>query len=124
MMEQYRQDKSTLLLAFIVGLATNGTFSAVFSSVVSFSVFPLITLILSIYCIHQRYLNYSMPDGMPKLVVACFLLGLFSYSAIIRVEYPEIGSNFLPAVMGTVLVFWIYRKVKIRKNQAITENCH
>lgn len=99
-------------------------FQQFFSSVVSFSVFPLITLILSVYCIHQRYLNYSMPDGMPKLVVACFLLGLFSYSAIIRVEYPEIGSNFLPAVMGTVLVFWIYRKVKIRKNQAITENCH
>ncbi|CBJ83366.1 putative membrane protein [Xenorhabdus bovienii str. Jollieti] len=118
-MEQYRQDKSTMLLALIVGLATHGTFSAFFNSLVPFSIFPIIALVLSLYCLHHRYLNYPMADGLPKLVAGCFFLGIFIYSAIIRVEYPEIGSNFLPVVIDAALVFWIYRKIKGRKQQAI-----
>ncbi|MEQ1975606.1 YijD family membrane protein [Xenorhabdus sp. SGI240] len=116
-MEQYRQDKSTMLLALIVGMATHGTFSIFFNSFVPFSIFPLIALALSLYCLHQRYLNYPMADGLPKLAVGCFFLGMFVYNAFIRMEYPAIGSNFLPVVIGTVLVFWIYLKMKKRKQQ-------
>ncbi|PHM38638.1 YijD family membrane protein [Xenorhabdus innexi] len=116
-MEQYRQDKSTMLLALIVGLATHGTFSAFFNSLIPFSIFPIITLALSLYCLHQRYLNYPMAEGLPKLAVGCFFLGLFAYNAIIRVNHPEIGSNFLPVVVGTGLVFWLYVKLKGRKQQ-------
>ncbi|MDX7998906.1 YijD family membrane protein [Xenorhabdus sp. Reich] len=118
-MEQYRQDKSTMLLALIVGLATHGTFSAFFNVYVPFSIFPIIALVLSLYCLHQRYLNYPMAEGLPKLATGCFFLGMFMYSAFIRMEYPAIGSNFLPVIIGTVLVFWIYMKVKGRKKQAI-----
>ncbi|AOM41687.1 YijD family membrane protein [Xenorhabdus hominickii] len=119
-MEQYRQDKSTMLLALIVGLATHGTFSAFFNSFVPFSIFPIIALVLSVYCLHQRYLNYPMAEGLPKLATGCFFLGMFMYSAFIRMEYPEIGSNFLPVIIGTVLVFWLYLKVRGRKQQAMT----
>ncbi|SFU94543.1 YijD family membrane protein [Xenorhabdus koppenhoeferi] len=118
-MEQYRQDKSTMLLALIVGLATHGTFSTFFNSYISFSIFPIIALVLSLYCLHQRYLNYPMAEGLPKLTIGCFFLGMFMYSAFIRMEYPEIGSNFFPVVIGTALIFWIYLKVKGRKQQAI-----
>ncbi|PHM39516.1 membrane protein [Xenorhabdus mauleonii] len=114
-MEQYRQDKSTMLLALIVGLATHGTFSTFFNSYVSFSIFPIITLALSLYCLHQRYLNYPMAEGLPKLATGCFFLGMFVYSAFIRVKHPEIGSNILPVIIGTVLVFWIYLKARERK---------
>ncbi|WP_340617984.1 YijD family membrane protein [Xenorhabdus entomophaga] len=117
-MEQYRQDKSTMLLALIVGMATHGTFSAFFNSHVPFSVFPIIALALSLYCLHQRYLNYPMAEGLPKLATGSFFLGMFMYSAFIRMEYPEIGSNFLPVVIATVLVFWIYLKMKGRKQQS------
>ncbi|WP_338883738.1 MULTISPECIES: YijD family membrane protein [Xenorhabdus] len=116
-MEQYRQDKSTMLLALIVGMATHGTFSAFFNSFVPFSIFPLIALALSLYCLHQRYLNYPMAEGLPKLATGCFLLGIFMYSAFIRMEYPAIGSNLLSVIIGTVLVFWIYLKMKKRKQQ-------
>ncbi|AYA41477.1 YijD family membrane protein [Xenorhabdus nematophila] len=118
-MEQYRQDKSTMLLALIVGLATHGTFSAFFNSHVPFSIFPIIALVLSLYCLHQRYLNYPMAEGLPKLATGCFFLGMFMYSAFIRMEHPAIGSNFFPVVIGTALVFWIYLKVRGRKQQAI-----
>ncbi len=116
-MKQSGQDKGTLLLALIAGLSINGTFTAIFSSVVPFSLFPLIALVLTIYCLHQRYQNRSMPLGLPGLAAACFILGVLLYSAVVRAEYPAIGSNFVPAVLSVVLVFWIGVKIRNRKEQ-------
>ncbi|MBG6240572.1 MAG: DUF1422 family protein [Candidatus Symbiopectobacterium sp. Dall1.0] len=77
------QEKGTLVLALIAGLSVNGSFAALFSSIVPFSVFPLVALVLSVYCLHQRYLNIEMPEGIPLLAAACFLLGLLLYSALV-----------------------------------------
>ncbi|MCA6953977.1 YijD family membrane protein [Pectobacterium polaris] len=115
MTEKSHQEKGTLVLALIAGLSVNGAFAALFSSIVPFSIFPLIALILSIYCLHQRYLHHSMPEGIPMLAAASFLLGLLIYSAIVRVEYPAIGSNFIPSILCVVLVFWIGLKLRRRK---------
>ena len=109
------KDKGTLVLAFLTGLSINGTFSALFSSVVPFSIFPIIALCLAVWSLHQRYLNRSMPEGMPSLAAGCFLFGVFLYSALVRAEYPEIGSNFIPTVLMVAAVFWIITKWK-RKN--------
>lgn len=119
-MEKPGRENGTLLLALIAGLSINGSFAALFSSVVPFSIFPILTLVLAVYCLHQRYLHRAMPDGMPKLAAATFLLGVLLYSAIVRAEYPQIGSNFLPAIISVVLVFWIGIKLKARK--ALDEN--
>ncbi|GKW03792.1 YijD family membrane protein [Pectobacterium carotovorum] len=115
MTDKPHQEKGTLVLALIAGLSVNGAFAALFSSIVPFSIFPLIALVLSIYCLHQRYLHHSMPEGIPMLAAASFLLGLLIYSAIVRVEYPAIGSNFIPSILCVVLVFWIGLKLRRRK---------
>lgn len=109
------RDKGTLLLTFLTGLSINGSFSVLFSAVVPFSVFPLIALGLSAWCLHQRYLNRAMPDGMPSLAAGFFLLGILLYSAIVRAEYPEIGSNFVPTILMVAVVFWIAVKWRARK---------
>lgn len=114
--KQPRRETGTLLLALITGLAINGSFNALFSGFVPFSIFPLLTLILAVYCLHQRYLNFAMPHGLPVLAGACFLLGILLYSAIVRVEHPAIGSNFVPSILSVVLVFWILFKLKARKS--------
>lgn len=57
------QDKGTLLLALIAGLSINGTFAALFSSIVPFSIFPVLSLLLTVYCLHQRYQNLVCPWG-------------------------------------------------------------
>lgn len=72
-MKQANQDRGTLLLALVAGLSINGTFAALFSSIVPFSVFPIISLVLTVYCLHQRYLNRTMPVGLPGLAAACFI---------------------------------------------------
>ncbi|GDX07749.1 YijD family membrane protein [Buttiauxella selenatireducens] len=114
------QERGTLGLAFIAGLSINGTFAAVFSSVVPFSIFPIIALVLTVYCLHQRYQNRTMPVGLPSIAAASFVLGVLLYSAVVRAEYPAIGSNFLPSVLSVALLFWIGFKVRARKTQ-VTE---
>lgn len=120
--KQPHREMGTLLLALITGLAINGSFNTLFSGFVPFSVFPLLTLILAVYCLHQRYLNFAMPQGLPVLAGACFLLGILLYSAIVRVEHPAIGSNFVPSILSVVLVFWILFKLKARKSVQIDIN--
>ena len=112
------QDKGTLLLALIAGLSINGAFAALFSSIVPFSVFPILSLLLTVYCLHQRYQNRSMPVGLPGLAAAFFILGVLLYSTVVRAEYPDIGSNFFPAVLSVAMVFWIGYKMRNRKNTA------
>jgi Protein of unknown function (DUF1422). len=107
-----------LLLAFITGLAINGSFSVLFSTFVPFSIFPLIALGLAAWCLHQRYLNRNMPDGMPSLAAAFFLLGILVYSALVRAEYPDIGSNFIPTILMVALVFWIATRFRRAKNKS------
>lgn len=111
------QERGTLVLAFIAGLSINGSFAALFSSVVPFSIFPLIALVLTVYCLHQRYQNRTMPVGLPSLAAACFVLGVLLYSAVARAEYPAMGSNFLPSVLSVALLFWIGIKIRARKVQ-------
>ncbi|MEC5319586.1 YijD family membrane protein [Brenneria populi subsp. brevivirga] len=108
------REKGTLILALVAGLSINGSFSALFSALVPFSIFPLIALVLSVYCLYQRYVDRSMSESAPLLVAASFLLGLLLYSAIVRVEYPAIGSNFIPSLLCVALVLWIGLRLKSR----------
>ncbi len=117
MTEQPRQENGTLVLALIAGLSISGTFDALFSSVVPFSIFPIIALVLAVYCLNVRYQKSEMPFGVPKLAAACFVLGLLLYSTIVRAEHPQMGSNFIQSVICVVLVFWIAYRMKKRKQQ-------
>ena len=109
------QERGTLVLALVAGISINGSFAALFDSQVSFSIFPLIALVLAVYTLSQRYKNCTMAEGLPGLAVAWFVLGILLYSAIIRVAHPEIGSNFLPSILSVVLIFWIFAKMRTRK---------
>jgi hypothetical protein len=113
-MQKLSLDNSTLLLALLSGLSFNGSCAALFSAVVPFSIFPLISLVLAVYCLRERYHERSMSEGMPRLTLACFLLGIFAYSAVVRVQFPQIGSNLLPSIICVVLVVWIIFKLKKR----------
>ena len=54
---------------------------------------------------------------LPGLAAACFILGVLLYSTVVRAEYPDIGSNFFPAVLSVIMVFWIGAKMRNRKQE-------
>lgn len=113
------QERGTLVLACIAGISINGSFAALFSAQVPFSIFPLIALALAVYTLSQRYKDSTMAEGLPGLAVAWFVLGILLYSTFIRVVHPDIGSNFLPSILSVILLFWVYAKMRTRKKQVI-----
>nr|WP_314267898.1 YijD family membrane protein [uncultured Moellerella sp.] len=117
MAEHHRKENSTLLLAFVIGVATHGTFSAFFNNLIPFSIFPVLTLILSVYCLHQRYLYSAMTEGLPKMVVGFFLFGIFSYATFLRAGNSELGSNFVTATFSVIIALWMYRSWLARKRE-------
>ena len=48
---------------------------------------------------------------------AFFLLGILVYSALVRAEYPDIGSNFIPTILMVALVFWIGMRFRRAKSK-------
>ncbi len=119
MMDHKSYERSTLLLALVIGLSTHGTFSALFNSLVEFSIFPVIALVLAVYCLHQRYLHQAMPMGLPKFVAGSFFIGIFGYAAILRVQHPDVGSNFIPSTVIVILALWMYTSWKARKREQL-----
>ena len=91
MTEHKNYERSTLLLSLVIGL------------------------ILAVYCLHQRYLHQAMPMGLPKFVAGSFFLGMFGYAAILRVQHPDVGSNFIPATVIVIIALWMYTSWKARK---------
>ncbi|MGU0159986.1 DUF1422 family protein [Escherichia coli] len=87
-----------------------------FSSIVPFSVFPIISLVLTVYCLHQRYLNRTMPVGLPGWQLPV----LFSRTAVQHgssCEYPDIGLNSSGSTVSVIMVFWIGAKMRNRKQE-------
>ena len=107
---------STLLLSGIVGLSLSASFITLFNSAISFSIFPVISLILAVYCLHQRYLTNSVPDGAFGLIALSFISGLFAYMMLIRVEYAIMGSNTIPTFIFLATFFALLVKLKRYKS--------
>lgn len=58
-----------------------------------------------------------MPMGLPKFVAGSFFVGIFGYAAILRVQNPEVGSNFIPSTIIVILALWMYVSWKARKKE-------
>lgn len=103
--------KKTLLLAAIVGMCSNALLSTLTITEVSFSIFPLITLVLAVQMLYQNYLRDPISEELPMVGLACFFVGAFGYSAFVKAQYPEAGSNFFAIVVTLLLLLWVGKKL-------------
>ncbi len=82
--------------------------------------FPL-SPVLTVYCLHQRYLNRTT-GGVTESGAACFILRCVAVQHGGARKYPDIGSNFFPAVLSVALVFWIGSRMPQPQSQLPERN--
>ncbi len=104
-------EKKTLVLALITGMCGNAILSWLTMSEVTFSIFPLIALVLAVQGLYQEYLNHPVSEDIPLVGLACFFVGAFGHSAFVKAQYPEAGSNFFAIMVALVLLAWIGKKL-------------
>lgn len=104
-------ERKTLVLALIAGMCGDALLSWVTMSDVSFSIFPIIALVLSVQALYQEYLRNPVSEEIPLLGLACFFVGAFGHSAFVKAQYPDAGSNFFSVIVVLVLLLWIGKKM-------------
>lgn len=92
-----------LYFAFLAGLCSNASLTTLTSSVVEFSIFPLIALALVIYNSYQIYMTTALDSEKSKAAIGLFVAGFLAYTSFVRMQHPELGSNFF-ALMGVMLL--------------------
>lgn len=105
-------ERKTLVMALIAGMSGDALLSWLTMSEVSFSIFPLFSLVLALYVLYQEYLRNPVSEDIPLVGVACFFVGAFGHSAFLKAQHPEAGTNFLSIIVVLALLFWIYRKLR------------
>jgi len=109
-----------LYFSFLAGLCGNATFATLTTSEVTFSIFPLIALVLVAYNWYQVYMTSAIESHISKSSLGLFVIGVLTYTTFLRIEYPELGSNFLPLMLVLGLSVWVAKTVGVfeRKAQA------
>lgn len=104
-------ERKTLLLAVVAGMCGNALLSSVTLSEVSFSIFPLIALVLAVQMLYQNYLSNPVAEEIPMIGLACFFVGAFGHSAFVKAQFPEVGSNFFAIMVTMLLLAWVGKKM-------------
>jgi len=100
-----------LVLALITGMCCDAILSWFTMSEISFSIFPVIALVLSVQSLYQEYLKRPVSEDFPLVGLASFFVGIFGHSAFIKAQYPDSGSNFFAIIIVLVLMLWIGKKM-------------
>lgn len=104
-------ERKTLVLALIAGMCGDALLSWMTISQVSFSIFSVIALVLSVQALYQEYLRHPVAEDIPLVGLACFFVGAFGHSAFVKAQYPDAGSNFFSIIVVLLLMVWIGKKL-------------
>jgi uncharacterized membrane protein len=103
--------RTPLILALLVGLCGHASVAVLTYSGVPFSLFPIIALVLAAKQLYHHYTSEPMTGDIPACTVISFFIGVFAHSAFLRVQYPEMGSNFIPLILTLLLAAWLSIKL-------------
>ena len=113
--------RKPILLALLVGLCGNGTLATLSVSQLTFSIFPIIALVLAARMLYREYLTVPMTGDTPLCTLLAFLIGVFAYSAVLRTEFPEMGTNFFSVMISLILVIWLALKMGVAARPVVEE---
>ena len=110
-----------LVYTFLIGLSANACFSILTISLVTFSPFPFFTLFFAVNHFYRLYIHEANNESSIRPAWATFFIGIFSYSAFIGAQYPELGSNFLSVTTTLILLIWLTYKLMFGNKTKDTE---
>ncbi|MDU1143360.1 YijD family membrane protein [Aeromonas rivipollensis] len=113
--------KMPLLLALLIGICGDAFLSVLTESVVPFSFFPLIALLLAVYQLYQHYRHEPIVGNTPSCILICFFIGVFGHTALLKVQYPELGSNFFSLIAMLLLLAVLSIKLGISLGKKVKE---
>ncbi|MGO1617516.1 MAG: YijD family membrane protein [Oceanisphaera sp.] len=114
--------RKPILLALLVGLCGNATLATLSVSQLAFSIFPIIALALAARMLSQEYLSAPMEGDTPLCTLLAFLVGVFGYSAVLRTQFPDMGTNFFSVMISLVLVIWLALKMGVAARPVAEED--
>ena len=100
-----------LIYTFLIGLAANACFSILSISAIHFSPFPFLTLFFAVNHFYRLYIHEANNENSIRPAWVTFFIGLFSYSAFVGAQYPELGSNFFSITITLILSIWLMYKL-------------
>lgn len=102
--------------SFIAGLSLSASFYVLTVEQIIFSLFPLFSLFFSIAHLFTVYLKGEMDELNMQLGWITFLIGVFSYSAVLSTQYVELSSNILSITLTSILmVGFVFKIIIINK---------
>ncbi|PJG59576.1 DUF1422 family protein [Aeromonas cavernicola] len=104
MSQSHHIPKKPLILALLTGICADASVALLSHSVVPFSFFPIIAFGLAAYQLLQYYRVHPMLGNTPICTLLGFLIGIFGHSSLLKVQYPELGSNFFALIMTLLLL--------------------
>ncbi len=100
-----------LAYTFLIGLSANACFSILTITLVPFSPFPFLTLFFAVNHFYGLYIKEAHNEISVRPAWGAFFIGIFSYSAFLGAQYPELGSNFISITLTLILSIWLMYKL-------------
>ncbi len=100
-----------LIYTFLIGLSANACFSIASIEQISFSPFPFLTLYFAVNHFYGVYIKEADNEVSIRPAWVSFFLGIFSYSAFVGAQFPELGSNFFSITITLILSIWLMYKI-------------
>lgn len=100
-----------LAYTFLIGLSANACFSILTITLATFSPFPFLTLYFAVNHFYHIYIKEAHNETTIRTAWVAFFIGIFSYSAFLGAQHPELGSNFLSITLTLILSIWLMYKL-------------
>ena len=110
-MQQNTISLKWLAYTFLIGLSANACFSILTITFATFSPFPFLTLFFAVNHFYRIYIKEAHNEVSIRPAWAAFLIGIFSYSAFLAAQHPELGSNFISITLTLLLSIWLMYKL-------------
>ena len=100
-----------LAYTYVIGLSLCAGYSMLTKQSIQFSPFVFLTLFFAVNHFYGLYIKEADNEISIRPAWAAFFIGIFSYSAFLGIQHPELGSNLFSVTITLILSIWLIYKL-------------